>query len=59
MEFNYTSWYKLGEQVTEYPNLNMYCRKCHYAVHTYPGKIDCDNGENEIMPVMPHIDAIP
>jgi hypothetical protein len=43
MEFNYTNWHKSGKHVFQYPDLNMYCRYCHYAVHIKPSTIDATN----------------
>ena len=43
MEFNYTNWHKSGTHVFQYPDFNMYCRRCHYAVHIKPATIDCNN----------------
>jgi len=34
MEFNYSKWWKSD------PNLNMYCRFCHFAVEITPSTID-------------------
>lgn len=43
MEFNYTNWVKSGTHVFQYPDLNMYCRLCHYAVHIKPAVLDAEN----------------
>jgi hypothetical protein len=43
MEFNYTNWHKSGTHIFQYPDLNMYCRYCHYAVHIKPATIDTNN----------------
>lgn len=43
MEFNYTNWHKSGTHIFQYPDLNMYCRYCHYAVHIKPATIDANN----------------
>jgi hypothetical protein len=45
MEFNYTNWHKSGTHIFQYPDLNMYCRRCHYAVHIKPATIDSKTTE--------------
>ncbi len=40
MEFNYHRWLKLP---SELPDLNLYCRRCHYAVKIEPATTDHDD----------------
>ena len=47
MEFNYCSWWKNNNPVNTFPNLNMYCRRCHYAVHIKPSIVNCENPEEQ------------
>jgi hypothetical protein len=37
MEFNYHAWLKLS---SKFPDLNLYCRRCHYAVKIEPATTD-------------------
>ena len=43
MEFNYTNWHRSGTHVFQYPDLNLYCRRCHFAVHIRPATICADS----------------
>lgn len=43
MEFNYSIWTRKNKHVTKLPDLNMYCRLCHYAVRIKPAVISTDS----------------
>jgi uncharacterized membrane protein len=45
MQFNYTNWHKSGTHVFQYPDFNMYCLRCHYAVHIKPATVDAKTTE--------------
>ena len=50
MEFTYCSWVRNSKQVGKYPNLNMYCRRCHYGVHVKPSVIVTEAPDFEMFP---------
>lgn len=50
MEFNYCSWVREGKQVSQYPNLNLYCRRCHFGVHVKPTVIVTEMPDMEMNP---------